>query len=403
MSGGRSLRPRPRLRSDRAVATRPFHGLRPPTPPPGSGGSGWLGAGPKFAPFVAALLLLASALGTAWIAGLSSKEAVDQGDGAPVTDGVQINGTIVFARDGALWTLSGAALVQVTESSTDAGVAWSRDGTWLYFIRTRNEIGGRVNAAGGITPYRLNVPTLMRIGARGGEAEAILDGLIVDTNPKLNLSSFMFGPALGPNGEVALATDFKSSSQLGGDVIIRLLTLDGRIHTPVLPDEAPYGHQDPAWSVDGSGLYYVQNGQRDGASASRIIYYDINADSVARFGVPGYIEPAPSPDGRWVAVTRIDKRGSDVVILSAATGEVVLEVTRTGRSWSPAWSPDGSSLIFLAARESAATLQQVVISAPPAGIPTIIASAQLLRDLVDAGVRPAWGSISRESQGVTTP
>jgi Tol biopolymer transport system component len=147
----------------------------------------------------------------------------------------------------------------------------------------------------------------------------------------------------------------------------------------------------------------VQNGQGEGGSASRIIYYDTGSDQVVRFGGRGHIEPAVSPDGRWVAATRIDKKGSDVVILSAATGEMVLEVTRTGRSWSPAWSPDGSALIFLAARESAATLQQVTISAPPSSVPTIIASVQLLRDLVDAGVRPAWGPLGSEGQGGVAP
>jgi len=352
---------------------------------------------------LASLLLVVSALGTLWLANLSSSNEGSNGDGASVTEGVEIEGSIVFGRDGALWSLSGSSITQITSSSRDAEPAWSRDGTWLYFIRQRSEVGGRLNAAGGVTPYRLSVPTLMRVGARGGEAEVVLDGLLRGENPALNFSSFMFDPALGVNGEVALATDYRGTSQLGGDVIIRILQPDGRLLTPELPDEAPFGHQDPAWSVDGSGLYYVQNGQDEGVSASRIIYYDIRTDRVVRFGARGHIEPAVSPDGRWIAATRIDKQGSDVVILSAATGEVVLEVTRTGRSWSPAWSPDGDSLIFLAAGGSAATLQQITMSAPPSGVPTIIASVQLLRDLVDAGVRPTWGPLSSGMQGGATP
>lgn len=403
MSGNRSLRPRPRLSSDRAGLSRPYHALRPPTPTSGSAKNGWRGAGPKAAPLFAALLLAVSALGTLWIANLSSPRSESGGEGPAVTEGVEVDGSIVFAREGGLWALSGSSITQITTSTTDGDPAWSRDGTWLYFIRTRNEIGGRVNAAGGVTPYRMSVPTLMRLGARGGDAELVLDGLLVDENPKLNFSTFMFDPAVGVNGEIAIATDYKGASQLGGDVIVRILQPDGRVITPVLPDEAPYGHQDPAWSKDGSGLYYVQNGQEAGVSASRIIYFDVAADRVSRFGARGFIEPAVSPDGRWLAATRIDKKGTDVVILSAATGEVVLEVTRTGRSWSPAWSPDGSSLIFLAARDSAATLQRVTISAPTSGFPSVVASVQLLRDTVDAGVRPAWGPIGVEREGGTAP
>ncbi len=404
MSGNRSLRPKPRLRSDRTAPSRPFHGLRPPTAA-GTKGPGWFGLGPKVAPAFALALLLVAALGTWQLASLSSgSSATPGGDGAEVTDGVVIDGTITFARDGALWSLSGSTLTQLTAGPSDGELAWSPDGTWLYFVRQRNEVGGRLNAAGGITPYRLKVPTLMRIGARGDGEEEILDGLLEDPNPKLNFSSFIFDPAIGADGRIALATDYKGPSLLGGDVLIRLLQVGGRMATPDLPDEAPYGHQDPAWSYDGSGIYYVQNGSAQGESASRIIYFDLAAESVVRFGASGFIEPAVSPDGRWIAATRIDKKkGSDVVIMSAATGEVLLEVTRTGRSWAPAWSPDGSSLIFLAASGTQASLQQVLISSPPSGPPTIISSVQLLRDAVDAGVRPAWGGLRSDLQGGATP
>ncbi len=404
MSGNRSLRPKPRLRSDRTVPARPFHGLRPPTAV-ATKGPGWLGLGPKVAPAFALALLVVVALGTWQLSSLSSGSSANPGgDGAEVTDGVVIDGTITFARDGALWALSGATLTQLTAGPSDGDLAWSPDGTWLYFVRQRNEVGGRLNAAGGITPYRLRVPTLMRIGARGDGEEEILDGLLEDRNPKLNFSSFIFDPAIGADGRIALATDYKGPSLLGGDVLIRILQADGRMITPDLPDEAPFGHQDPAWSYDGSGIYYVQNGSAQGESASRIIYFDLAAESVVRFGASGFIEPAVSPDGRWIAATRIDKKkGSDVVVMSAATGEILLEVTRTGRSWSPAWSPDGGSLIFLAASGSQASLQQVVITSPVSGPPTVISSMQLLRDSVDAGVRPSWGRLRSDLQGGTTP
>ncbi len=405
MSGNRSLRPKPRLRSDRTVPSRPFHGLRPPTAAAGIRGPGWFGLGPKVAPSIAVVLLLAAAMGTWWVAALSSgSSTAPGGEGPAVTEGVEINGTITFARAGALWSLSGTSLMQLTAGPTDGDPAWSPDGTWLYFVRQRNEIGGRRNASGGIAPYRMVVPTLMRTGARGGAEESILDGLIKDSNPKLNFTSFIFGPAIGGGGQIALATDYKDGGVLGGDVLIRLLQQDGKLITPALPDDAPFGHQDPAWGADGSGLYYVQNGLTDGASASRIIYLDLASEGVVRFGPRGYIEPAPSPDGRWIAATRIDdKKGSDVVILSATTGEVVLEVTRTGRSWAPAWSPDGSTLIFLAASGSEASLQEVTISSPPSGPPIVLTSVQLLRDTVDAGVRPAWGRLRSDVQGGVTP
>jgi hypothetical protein len=57
----------------------------------------------------------------------------------------------------------------------------------------------------------------------------------------------------------------------------------------------------------------------------------------------------------------------------------------------------------LAASGSQASLQQVVITSPASGPPTVISSLQLLRDLVDAGVRPAWGRLRSDLQGGATP
>ena len=80
------------------------------------------------------------------------------------------------------------------------------------------------------------------------------------------------------------------------------------------------------------------------------------------------------------------------MVLDAVTGAVAAEVTRTGRSWSPAWSPDGARLAFLIPDGSAASLQVATISVV-GGIPTIPATLRLLRDPVDPNVRPAWGPL----------
>ena len=50
-----------------------------------------------------------------------------------------------------------------------------------------------------------------------------------------------------------------------------------------------------------------------------------------------------------------------------------------------------------------ASLQQVVLNAPASGPPTIVSSEQLLRNPVDAGVRPAWGVLRSDENGGSTP
>ena len=78
---------------------------------------------------------------------------------------------------------------------------------------------------------------------------------------------------------------------------------------------------------DGSYLLLVKNGRDGSRGAPQIIRY--NPENQRSFTVtgPGYISPAPSPDGKYIAATRTDNFGTDVVILDGATGAEILRVT----------------------------------------------------------------------------
>jgi DNA-binding beta-propeller fold protein YncE len=349
---------------------------------------------------VAAVLLSLSLFATATISSLGSGGGVASPGSSPeVIAGTDVEGTLAFGRAGSIFGVSGGELRALTAGSTDREIAWGDGGRWLYFVRHRDADGGVRTASGGIQKYRLVIPTLLRIGVLGGGEEQLLDGLIPGDQPTLDWSAFIFDPAPAPDGTIALATDLKDG-RAGRAVVIRLLT-GSSVVTPDLPVQIPYGHQDPAWSPDGTVLYYVQNGITSDGSASRLIRYDLASRSVARLGERGLIEPAPSPDGRWIAATRITAKGSDVVILDAATGQVALEVTRGGRSWSPAWSPDGSRLAFLAPRGSDATLEVAALQRSSTGLLSVLSISSILRDPVDADVRPAWGALGPTTSGAS--
>lgn len=392
MSERRSLQPLPRTRR---AAPQPFHGAKPPTNRDLMSRDGGHRRPQSPAPIIAALLLVLLACGSLISFSLSSPAPTDNPNSGPeVTEGVTVDGTIAFGRGGSIWSISGSGLRQLTTSTTDSDLAWSTDGVWLYAIRYRTEIGGRLLGNGSIQKYEMKVPTLLRLSAYGGGEEVIFDGLILGSRPALNWSGFMFGPSVASDGRVAVATDYRAGG-IGTDVVVRILSSDGStISTPPLPHIAPFGHQDPVWSPDGAAIYYVQNGLSEGTSSSRIIRYNIAKKSTTRIGEKGLVQPAISPDGRWIAATRISARGTDVVVMNAATGEVVLEMTRTGKSWAPAWSPNGSQLAYLSANGTQASLNLASFSVAPSGIlnPPVIMSP--LRDPVDPNVRPAWGSLN---------
>jgi Tol biopolymer transport system component len=347
------------------------------------------------APIIAALLLVLLAAGSLVSLSLSTPASSENSDGGPeVTAGITVDGTIAFGRSGSIWSVSGGGLRQLTTATTDSDLAWSTDGVWLYAIRHRTEAGGRLLGNGKVQRYQMNVPTLMRLSAYGGSEEVIFDGLILGSRPALNWSGFMYGPALASDGRIAVATDYRGRG-VGTDVVVRILSSDGSsISTPPLPHIAPFGHQDPVWSPDGKAIYYVQNGLSEGSSSSRIIRYNIAKKSTTRIGEKGLVQPAISPDGRWIAATRMSARGTDVVIMNATTGEVMLEITRTGKSWAPAWSPSGAQLAYLSANGSQASLNLASFSVAPSGLPNPPVIVSPLRDPVDPNVRPAWGSLN---------
>ena len=392
MSEKRSLRP---LQRSRRAAPQPFHGAKPPTNRDLMSRDGGKRRSLSPAPIIAALLLVLLAAGSLVSLSLSTPAPSGNPDGGPeVTAGLTVDGTIAFGRGGSIWSVSGGGLRQLTTATTDSDLAWSTDGVWLYAIRHRTEAGGRLLGNGKVQRYEMNVPTLMRLSAYGGSEEVIFDGLILGSRPALNWSGFMYGPALASDGRIAVATDYRGRG-VGTDVVVRILSSDGSsISTPPLPHIAPFGHQDPVWSPDGKAIYYVQNGLSEGSSSSRIIRYNIAKKSTTRIGEKGLVQPAISPDGRWIAATRMSVRGTDVVIMNATTGEVMLEITRTGKSWAPAWSPSGGQLAYLSANGSQASLNLASFSVAPSGLPNPPVIVNPLRDPVDPNVRPAWGSLN---------
>lgn len=55
--------------------------------------------------------------------------------------------------------------------------------------------------------------------------------------------------------------------------------------------------------------------------------------------------PRYSPDGKWIAFTAHRAGANDIAVVPASGGEAV-RLTTTSRSLHPAWSPDGSKIVF---------------------------------------------------------
>jgi Tol biopolymer transport system component len=255
-------------------------------------------------------------------------------------------GSIVYAKAGNVWIQTGKDAKQLTSGGQDSMPAFSPDGAWIYFIRIQ-EGRGKFPAGGnlGRAWYDLSTPVLMRTKPDGsGGPQKLLTGQF-----RSGTSTWFYWlrqPTPSPDGKsVAVISD--GPNPLQSDVVLQLYDVAAKKLTSLnLPEALHLGHQDPAWRPDGKLLLYVKNGRELTRGAPQIYRYDPATKKTRALTGPGYVSPAYSPDGAWIAATNTDAFGTDVAILDQA-GKEVLRVTSDGHSFSPIWSPAGDAVAFL--------------------------------------------------------
>ncbi len=279
-----------------------------------------------------------------------------------VPPGVTVPGSIVYAKDGNIWLQSSGQATQLTTGGNDSMPSFTSDGSNVLFIRTRL-MHGRWPVLGVPATYTMDVPSVMEVPVAGGNPTRILDGLYSPPGSSTWMN-WIREPVLAPNGRtLAIATDLPNPTQ--GDVVLKFYDLKThRLSDPGLPEVAPLGHQDPAWSPDGKVLAYVYN-NRDGANGAPQIYgYTPATGRTRAISGPGYLHPSWSPDGMYLAVTKTSAYGTDVAIINASTGAEVTLLTNDGASWAPAWSPAGDQIAFLHLSGQVVDLQLVTLKGP---------------------------------------
>ena len=307
-----------------------------------------------------------------------------------VNPAIQVQGSLVYVKAGNLWIQSGNAARQLTDTGRDSQPTWSPDGSWVYFIETR-ETAGRFPAEGVLKHYDLRYPVLTRVHPDGTGREAVLSGLY-KTGPGGAYTWFWFilDPAVSPDGtRLAVVSDGPDPTQ--SDVVLQFVDLrTKRMVNASLPENPPLGHQDPAWRPDGTSILYVKNARSGTAGAPAIWRYDPTTKKTTPFTLGGYTAPAWSPDGRYVAAVRTTSLGTDVVLLDAKGAELA-RVTTDGRSSGPAWSPDGRQLVFLRLSGVTVDLQLATLQRAANGDVSVVKTDPLTTfSGLDGNSRPAW-------------
>jgi Tol biopolymer transport system component len=307
---------------------------------------------------------------------------------------VTFKGTIAYAKAGNIWLQTGTEVHQLTNGGADSMPAFSPDGQWVYFVRT-TEGRGKFPAGGngGRAWYDLETPALMRVKPDGSGLQRLLNGRYQTGNNAWFY--WMREPTPTPDGKaVLLITDGPNPMQ--SDIVVKRFDLASKQLTSLnLPKSGSLGHQDPAWRPDGNMLLYVRNG-RDGAKgAPQIFRYDPKTKRSGPVTGPGYLSPAYSPDGRYIAATKTDSFGTDVAILDAS-GKELLRVTNDHHSFSPVWSPAGDAVAFLHLEGTIVDLRMATLDAS-SGNWLVTKTIDLTKvSGLDGASRPSWFTPSSE-------
>jgi len=303
-------------------------------------------------------------------------------------DVVSVPGTFVYAKAGNIWLQTGKETHQLTTGGNDSMPSFSPDGKTVYFVRTVNGIG-HWPSSGIVRDYQMTVPNVMKVATDGNsDPVQVVSGKVSKNG--WSWQSWIREPVLSPDGEtLAMVSDRPDPSR--SDVVLQFYdTTTKKSTVPKLTEESPLGHQDPAWRFDGKVLLYVRNG-RDGARGAPSIYrWDATKGKATALTGPGYLEPAFSPDGRYVAATKTSSFGNDLVILDASNGRELLRLTNDGASWAPVWSPLGDSIAFLHIQGQIGDLDLVRLSgdAPNWTVKDVIPLNQVSG--LDGESRPGW-------------
>jgi len=266
-----------------------------------------------------------------------------------------------------LWVIGidGTRLRQMTDGDwSDSSPVWSPDGTRIAFLSDRSG-STQLHVMWVDTREQLQLTRLER--APGSIAwspdgrQIAFTNFVPDTSPILpvRLPPTPRGAQLAPRETVvdspSWARDGSGPSPRGYTHVFVIDAMVGG--TPRQMSSGDYSHNGPAWSADGRTLYVSGIRKPDAEYAlgdSEIYAIDLATMDIRpltdRAGPDG--NPAPSPDGRWIAYTGYDQQHftshlSSLYMMDATGGRKRLWVGSLPSSPSNVtWAPDGSGVYY---------------------------------------------------------
>jgi len=165
--------------------------------------------------------------------------------------------------------------------------------------------------------------------------------------------AFEFDPSWSPDG-----TQIAYRSDRGDESEIWVMNANGTGQRRLTAGLSP------AWSPDGSSIAYSSPGHDPNPPLSGISI--MNADGSGQHRVPntdGGEYPSWSPDGKRIAFNS-NLTGDHVMYIVDVDGSNLVNLSSVGEGWQVQWSPDGRSILFTSHRDHPDNYTDVYVMRP---------------------------------------
>ena len=106
-----------------------------------------------------------------------------------------------------------------------------------------------------------------------------------------------------------------------------------------------------SFSPDGQQMVYLRDSSTDASATLIIAHADGTGERVlSRMPLPGYSDPAWSPDGKWIAASVLDPGTQNlgrVVLINADNGKEKTVYAGTAILQKPTWMPDSEHIVLI--------------------------------------------------------
>jgi TolB protein len=198
-------------------------------------------------------------------------------------------------------------------------------------------------------------------------------------------------PTFSPDGQlIAFVSDHATTFPT-----LQLMNADGTgrhvLATPGLQEEDV---DTMAWSPDGKTLAMTVFNE-PGPAQIALLPLDATSREPGRVltSVPGgTLDPAWSPDGSWLVFAGHDGAAIEIYVVRP-DGTSLTKLTADGLlARSPVWSPDGAHIAYVANKTGYFEIFEIDVTADASGALTASAARQVTKDLqVDAASGLSWG------------